>query len=903
MHLAGATILLVLLGFAISSSYGQEAEEAAYIRGHFGYGPDLWSADDFGWFYYDLDDDSGREELSIDPVGRTVEKGHLIYSSKSWTEEFQHKPWGSFSAVAFMGRPFLAGYRESPFTEEVLCLEKGEIREVLMDEEIVETIGGNSTLPLSEGYVLVAPEVSEKKGSVSFLLLKNGAPVYASVVAIGDDFVYKVNDVPVIIAHLENAMRGDEEGLAEIEGVFQISDAPYIRLFDGGRIGEMKLVDYSDEGLRFENNATITLRRDTTIPLMPALDLVVLDTDSLVYYPQGAFYEYGVHEIRGPVFGADASLPVRMGEYNSTVMARWNFENYSGFYFDPEDAIGGETLVFFPASERRLEEPSHFVKFEENMTVFQKGLQYTTFVQPKEFDYGPWGHYFTISLFGVPWFAGYDSSLLGSSAKKSLLENERLSRVLMDAEIEGNIVAGNYTLQDGYEMRIRDVGNDSLFLQLMKDGGLVDSSVVGSNTTYVYERDLENVDEMPVIMMHFGNIFNNGSHSFAALDGIFQISDQYLFPIETGNGFGELEIVGVMPDGIILVNNDGISLNRNSDVNIGPGMDVRVADNDSLRYYLYTSKYVVPAPEPPMIDYQREVQSYLTANFSLIVKAAEIRQVLVSIIAPDNKTVYARDITWLGQGSGDMWGFSWIWNATTMQIGAGDGDGSETILDSGGVPVMALLYLNGSSLPKQVGVLFEPGGSIGSITDAEAIYYISRDEYAKLNRTMDYDSMRDNSTERAGFIRIEPGRSVLQFFDLIDNRWVMSGINHTIEGEIGAIEPRAFFSGARPGRYELRVRIENAVNAIWATGDYFNVTEPGGLVPAAGPFGIQNGLIDTIDINALNAAGTANSGTANTTTNTTNGTEKDAKTKKSPAPGISALIALILSACYARRRI
>ena len=74
-------------------------------------------------------------------------------------------------------------------------------------------------------------------------------------------------------------------------------------------------------------------------------------------------------------------------------------------------------------------------------------------------------------------------------------------------ELQGNILAGNYSLEDGYEMRIRDVGNDSIFLQLLKEGSLVDSSVVKSNTTYIYKKDLDNVKDMPIIMMHFQQCF------------------------------------------------------------------------------------------------------------------------------------------------------------------------------------------------------------------------------------------------------------------------------------------------------------------------------------------------------------------------------------------------------------
>ena len=50
------------------------------------------------------------------------------------------------------------------------------------------------------------------------------------------------------------------------------------------------------------------------------------------------------------------------------------------------------------------------------------------------------------------------------------------------------------------------------------------------------------------------------------------------------------------------------------------------------------------------------------------------------------------------------------------------------------------------------------------------------------------------------------------------------GINHTLQGNLEAIEPHVVVLGAKPGRYELRVRVENAVNAIWATNEFINVT-------------------------------------------------------------------------------
>ena len=818
--IAVAAMLILLFGL-VTSAFAQEPMEAAFVRGHFSEGSGIWRANDFGWFFYDLDQDQGGEELGIDMQGRTAEKGHIVYSSKTWSHRFEYEPWGSFHEVAFLGKPYLAGYPKSSFTDEINSLDKGEIRAVLIDDDRTQTLNFNSTLTLQQGYVLAAAEVSEKKGAVNFVLLRNGKPVYASVVSIGDTFVYKVNEVPVILVHLANAMRGGNEGFAEVDGVFQVSDVPYIKLFEGGLLGNMELTDLSEDGIVFQNNKSLTFIRNAEIPLTADLKIVVLDQPNLFYYPVGGIFDYGVHEIHGPVFNASPSIPVRMGDYNSSVIARWNSLNYSGFYFDPKQSLGAETLVFYAVQGRKLEPPTHYIKYEENKTVAQSGLQYTTTTQAKEFEYKPWGHYFVISFLGASWFAGYDSRLEGKNSSKSLLEQEYLGRVLLDTELQGNILAGNYSLQDGYQMRIRDVGNDSLFLQLLKEGRLVDSSVVKSNTTYIYKKDLENVKDMPIIMMHFGNVFNNGTHSFATLDGIFQISDRYIFPIEPGNGFGELEIVRVAPEGMILLNPDSISLNGNSKVNIGPGMDIHVADNKTLRYYLYTSMYVVPPPDPPLINAQDNVSSSASANFSIIVKAAEIRQVLVSILDSSNRTVFSRDITGIGKGSGDLWGFAWKWNATTLQLS----DDRSPVLDASGSPVPGLLYLSPSTPAQQVGVLFDSMGRIGAISDSTSTYYVSRGEYKRLNSSLDYDAMLANNTARMQFIKIEPGKSILQFLDVVNSRLAPSGINHTLQGNLEAIEPHAIMVGAQPGRYELQVRVENAVNAIWATNEFINVTQ------------------------------------------------------------------------------
>jgi S-layer protein (TIGR01567 family) len=689
-----------------------------------------------------------------------------------------------------------------------------------LDTKDTYTLTPNSSLPLKDGYALVANGISKGNDVVEFILLKSGKPVHAAIVSIGDTYVYKIDEVPIILVHLANAMSNGNSGFAEVDGVFQVSDEPDVKLFDGGRLGNLELTDLSEEGIEFQNAKSLTLTKDGEIVLADGLGLRVVDSDDLIYYPEGGIYDYGVHEIRGPAFTANSYIPVRLGDYNSSVIAKWDFGNYSGFYFDPEKNVGIEALVLYGIHRDTVFTPSNPVMFKENNTAFQDGFQYTSLIQRKQFEFNPWGYYYVINFLGEQWFAGYDSSLEGKTASKSLLEHEYLGKVLMDAKLRGFVLKGNYSLEDGYEMRIRDAGNDSIFLQLLKEGKLLDSSVVKSNSTYIYKKDLDNIRDMPIIMMHIGNVFNNGTYGFAALDGIFQISDRYILPVELGNGMGKMEIVAVRPDAIVMVNNEHIKLNRDSSIALLPGMNIRVADNDTLRYYLYTYKYVVPKPKPPLIKNPGKATASMPVNFTMFAPAAEIRQVTADILDSNNKTVWSKDLTALGKGSEDLWTYSWNWSTTVLRLS----DDGSPILDANGGFVPGLFYLNQTSKPATVGIKFDPSGRIASISGKDVIYYVSPEEYSHLNTTMSYDAMLANDTLRRRLIMIEPDRSILQFLDVVDSRVVPSGANHTLTGSLENLEPHVVRTGAKPGRYELRVRVENAVNAIQAFGEFLNVT-------------------------------------------------------------------------------
>ncbi len=817
-----ALAMLFLLSLTQPVVHAQ-ISEVAMVRGHFSGGDGIWGPEDFGWFYYDLDEGLGSEMLSVDVDERTAEEGNIIYSSRVFTRDFEYDPWGSYDSIAFLGKRYLAGYPDSSFAEAESSLEKGELRRVLVDNDEVHTFTYSDTFPLLDGYEIAVKEISENNEEVNIVLLKNKAPVDTKVVSVGDTYVYKKENIPVILVHLADAMCGEDCGIVEVDGIFQVSDKPVIQLIEGGLVDNMKLTDLSDEEILFRTNKDLNLKRDSIVPLMGGLVLVVLDTPTLIYYPQGGIFDYGVHEIRGPVYDENSTLPLYRSatkELAGEVKARWDSENFSGFFFDPKDILGREGLLINNLSGRNI--MPFRSKIEDGFLVGTAGMQYTSFAQPVEFEFKPWGYYNVISLFGQLWFAGYGQNTSSEIGHIGTLSQDQIEQPLLDLdEIIPLDVGRSLPLQDGYDVALLSVSDDEAFIHLRKNGQIVDSAVLEPNSTYIYEVDVGDISDLPVIALHIQNVFNGTREEKMVLDGIFQISDRYFLPVDNNNDFGEFTIVEANAQFVFMVNPDRISLDRDSSQGLWYGMDLKVADNDTLRYYIYSRQYVVPQPKLRGIDYPKNIPSSGDANFTIAVQAAEIQNVGVDVLDPSGRTVFGRDVTDQSVGSGENWIFSWQWNATSLRLS----DDGNPVLDAN-LPIPALLYLNESSDPIKVGILFDNSGGIATIAEGKTSYYASPYGLSMINPNLTYESMLQNDTARKEYIKIEPGRSMLRFYDYVNGSSKLNSTNHTITGPIESIDPHVERVGAQPGRYEMRLTIDNAVGDLPIGGIFFNVTSP-----------------------------------------------------------------------------
>lgn len=803
--------------------------EAALVRGSLSMGSDEWNASDFGWFFYDIDQNAGGERLSVQPSERTVGKGDLTYTSSAWSRSFKFKPWGHYQAIAFLGKPYLAGYLSSEFSDSKLT--QGDLRQVLIDDNGTHSLRSNSSLYLKDGYALALGNISSGGSAAEILLTRNLTAVDQKTVAPGETYVYKPGGLPIILAHAAGVVPHKDGASVEIDGVFQVRDRPDFNLSKGNRTGGLlEVSEISSSHLEMKNSEVVSLGRNTFIPLAEGLALRVLDDPDLIYYPEGIISEYGLYEIRGPTFGEESSVPVVLGNISGHAQARWEAENFSGFYFDGH-RIGSESLAIFSTEGRTVQpiKPPQII----NNTYVANGMMYSTMVQPRQFQFSHWGQYNVVGFLGELLFAGYGKNTSSDIGNSSLIDGDYLGRILLDSNESVSAKAGDVlALADGYELQVAGVDPDGIMAKLLKDGWPVDNgTAVKPGSAYLYRAGMGNVTDMPIIAVHLNNISSNGSIYMADLDGIFQVSDEVL-PVEEGHDFGVLRVLASTPQFIIMGNPSSLALARGWSISIWPGMDIRVADNQTLRYYLYDQSYVVPSPRLESIDLPRyNTSNTHPANFTMRVLAGEINSVTASILDPSGSAVFIKDLARTGMGSGDAWTYAWSWNASVLKL---SDDGS--LIPDTGVPfVPALLYLNSSERPKLAAVLFDDRGEITSIMDNSTLYYISPSAYslAKLNES--YKEMLANQTLRENYIKIEPGKSILRFYNMAGFATGLSDINHTLTGSLEDLEPHIERTYALAGRYELQLRIENAMNALRVTELYFNVTAPESKVSLAAP--------------------------------------------------------------------
>jgi S-layer protein (TIGR01567 family) len=295
---------------------------------------------------------------------------------------------------------------------------------------------------------------------------------------------------------------------------------------------------------------------------------------------------------------ADDSSGLEIRGQVATGSFEWNSQNFAGFYYDIDDNLGTERIITTITEGNKLQEPT--------------GLAYTTTVQKNDFDFTDWGFYNVIGFQANRYFAGYvndenvddaNEILFKESTDENSLSDEQLEAILIDDDTELTVTSGTpLKIEEGYELAIRsiDANTGKVYLELAKDGRIVDSKVVSpskiystmADKTYYYKKDVGDSKDLVIIAVHFKNAFRGTDQNLVTIDGVWQISDVPT-DVKVDTEYDKMRIASVSADTITMDNKDNtVTLSKNKDITIMGNVKITTSDQDvvddtnPLRYYI-----------------------------------------------------------------------------------------------------------------------------------------------------------------------------------------------------------------------------------------------------------------------------------------------------------------------------
>jgi len=359
----------------------------------------------------------------------------------------------------------------------------------------------------------------------------------------------------------------------------------------GMEYGQLQVssIDPSKGNITLDNRGkSVSLNRGQNIEIMPGIYIRTADSYDFRYYLYKNITKPGTYEIRGSTAGTVNGVN-NLAENQFS----WTADNFAGFYYDIDDNIKTETLTT-TVSDRKLQEPD--------------GVVYETKAMADGFDYDPWGEFIVIGFMGEKYFAGYldtpdttDDVLFEMSDDDYVLADEQLLKILHNEETKITVKKGqSIEFDEGYELFFQGLSVDDgqIYLELKKNGKLVDESILAPNQymasmrdkTYRYRTNVGYSRNIVTIAVHFTKAYQDNERSLAIVDAIWQLSETPI-DVKENMQYGKMTVATVTADSITM-NNKGnqIDLIPKTDMELMPRIFLRTANNDTLRYCIYKTE-------------------------------------------------------------------------------------------------------------------------------------------------------------------------------------------------------------------------------------------------------------------------------------------------------------------------
>lgn len=567
-----------------------------------------WDALSFSGFYYNIDTGEGSEKITVhlnSNSDRSIDKNDLKYESTATTKNFEYKDWGNYQIIGFMAENYFAGYTDnSKFTKSNSLMANGVLSKVLIDDNKKNTFYSGTSLTLQEGYAIKVEQIDLKGNNVYISLTKDGTKIDETIVKNNDNYVYETEignsgKIPIISLHLSSIFQGTESSAVFIDGIFQIS-SNYNQINTGNKYGVMKVKTADNSKISMENEETVALSQGRTTKIMGNLNFIVGDNSILRFAPSVNTSQTVNYEQRGTI-ALDKPF-------------EWTPLNFEGFYYNINEGIGTEKL-----SVR-----------ETGRTIEKDKLEYTSTPKKVKFKYNDWGEFNVIGFMGEKYFVGYSKNDFTNDL--SLVSSGQLAKVLIDDDKKQSLYSGSQlNLEEGYAISIKEVDlkGKSAYLSLSKDGKEVDTQIVPAGKTYTYKKTIGNVEDIPIIVVHFNDIFQGTESSAVFADGVFQISDT-VTSVESGKSFGKMTISSLSENGIKMTNKDSLSLSKGKTIPLMGEIEFKIADSDTLRYYPFL-KINGSSPKSLKLSHSQIVAQGTTMNITVTANGTSINNAAIKL--------------------------------------------------------------------------------------------------------------------------------------------------------------------------------------------------------------------------------------------------------------------------------
>jgi len=272
-----------------------------------------WYPENFPGFLYDLEEGFGTEMIQINLSHNNILSGQdppygIIYKTSSKARDFRFHEWGNYKIIGFLGKKYFVKYidnpdvddNELPFAQsrDSDSLAKGQLEEILKDENEEISLTSGKSLKLAQGYELVIRSI-DSEGKLSLELIKNGSskdlmnlePSKNGATMADKTYYYetevgRLKGITIIAVHFKKAIRVGDRSQAIIDGIWQISDTPTnIQMNDEYDKMRIAKIDPFEGSISMDNrDYGITLKKNWISKIMGDIYLKTADNDTLRYH-------------------------------------------------------------------------------------------------------------------------------------------------------------------------------------------------------------------------------------------------------------------------------------------------------------------------------------------------------------------------------------------------------------------------------------------------------------------------------------------------------------------------------------------------------------------------------------------------------------------------------------------